>query len=103
MPRTKPIIVARAYDKKGRLISRAVNSYKQTHPIQAKYAILANQSARIFLHAEIACLLRAGTKKIYKLVIERYYANGEPALAKPCPVCQKAIEDWGIKIVEYTQ
>ena len=99
----KHIVIARAYDKKGRLLSRAANSYTQTHPIQAKYAKIAKQPLRVFLHAEIACLLRAGDKSIHKLVIERYYADGRPALAKPCPICQLAIKDWGVKHVEYTK
>lgn len=80
-----------------------MNSYTQTHPLQAKYAREVNQPEKIYLHAEIACLLRAGTKPIHKLVIERYWKDGSPALAKPCPICKKAIEDWGIKIIEYTQ
>jgi tRNA(Arg) A34 adenosine deaminase TadA len=96
-------IVARAFDKRGRLIARAINSYRQTHPIQAKYATLAGFPARVFLHAEIACLLRAGTCPVHTMTIERYYANGEPALAKPCPICTLAISDWGVKYVEYTQ
>jgi hypothetical protein len=96
-------IVARCYDKRGKLISRAINSYKQTHPIQAKYAEKANQPSRQFLHAEIAALLKAGTKPVYKITIERYYANGEPALAKPCPVCNLAIKDWNVKVIEYTK
>jgi len=96
-------IVARCYDKRNRLLSRAINSYKQTHPIQAKYAEKAGQPARQFLHAEMAALLKAGTKKVHKIVIERYYANGEPALAKPCPVCSLAIKDWNVKVVEYTK
>ena len=99
----KHLIVARAYDKRGRLISRAINSYTHTHTVQAKYAKEVGQSKRIYLHAEIACLLRAGTKQIYKLVIERYLADGTPALAKPCPICSKAIQDWGVKLVEYTK
>lgn len=99
----KPLIVARAYDRRGRLISRAANSYKQSHPVQARYAALAGQPLRIYLHAEIACLLRAGDVPIHKLVVERYHADGRPALAKPCPICQLAIKDWGIKHVEYTK
>ena len=103
MVNKKHTIIARAYDKRGKLIARAINSYKQTHPLQAKYAQQAGMPQRIYLHAEIACLLRAGVKPIHKLVIERYHSNGEPALAKPCPICQLAINDWSVKIVEYTQ
>lgn len=99
----KHIITAKAYDKRGRLIARAANSYSQTHPLQAKYARQARQPDRIYLHAEIACLLKAGTRVVHKLVIERYYADGSPALAKPCPICRRAIKDWDVKVVEYTE
>jgi tRNA(Arg) A34 adenosine deaminase TadA len=99
----KHFIIARTYDRRGRLIARAANSYKQTHPVQARYAALAGQPLRIYLHAEMACLLRSGDVPIYKMVIERYHADGRPALAKPCPICQLAIKDWGVKHVEYTE
>jgi tRNA(Arg) A34 adenosine deaminase TadA len=101
--RNRPILVAHAYDRKGTLLSRASNSYTQTHPIQAKYAKRAGLEHSIYLHAEIACLLRAGTTPVYKLTVERYYANGSPALARPCPICQLALKDWGVKHVEYTK
>ena len=97
------VLVAHAYDKKGYLLSRASNSYTLSHPVQYKYAVRAGKPAAIYLHAEIACLLRAGTVPVHRLTIERYHADGSPALAKPCPICQLAIKDWNVQIVEYTQ
>jgi hypothetical protein len=99
----KPLIVAHAYDKRGNLIARAANAYKKTHPLQARYAQQAGQPLREYLHAEIACLLRARDIPVHKITIERYHADGTPALAKPCPVCSLAIADWGVKIIEYTR
>jgi hypothetical protein len=29
-------------------------------------------------------------------------ADGSFGNAKPCPICQKAIEAWGVKIIEHT-
>ena len=101
--RKRPLVVAHTYDKKGRLLSRAANSYTQSHPVQAKYAARAGKPHAIYLHAEIAALLRAGQTPVFKLTVERYYADGRPALAKPCPICELAIKDWGVKHVEYTQ
>jgi tRNA(Arg) A34 adenosine deaminase TadA len=97
------VVTAHAYDKKGRLLSRAANSYVKTHPLQAFYAKRAGKPHAIYLHAEIACLLLAGTVPVHTLYVERYHADGSPALAKPCPICQLAIADWNIPHVEYTQ
>jgi tRNA(Arg) A34 adenosine deaminase TadA len=102
--RRRPVlVVARAYNKRGHLIARAANSYTRTHPIQAKYAQMAGKPDSIFVHAEVACLLRAGDTPVHKLVVERYHkATGQPLNAKPCPICQLAIADWGVEIVEHT-
>lgn len=100
--RRRPQIVALAYDKRGRLLSVGKNSYTRTHPVQAKYARMAGKPAAIFLHAEIAALLRARTEVVYKLVIKRFDSKVNPVLAAPCPICQLAIRDWGVKIVEHT-
>jgi len=87
--RRRPVlVVARAYNKRGHLIARAAQAAGKPHSI--------------FLHAEIACLLRAGDTPVHKLTVERYHANGEPATAKPCPICQLAIADWGVDVIEHT-
>lgn len=90
-------------DKKGRILSAAQNSYSRTHPIQARFASRTSKPNRIFLHAEIAALvkLRSGDKP-HKIFVERYFKDGKPALARPCPVCEAAIKHYGIKTVEYT-
>lgn len=97
----KHTVIARVYDKRGRLLSRAANSYIKTHSLQAHFANLAGQPQRIYLHAEIAALIKAGDKA-HKIVVERYNRVGEPVLARPCPICSLAIDAWGIKIVEHT-
>jgi tRNA(Arg) A34 adenosine deaminase TadA len=57
---------------------------------------------KTFLHAEISALLRAGDKKVHKIRVERFDANGEPANAEPCPICKEAIRLWGVSYTEYT-
>lgn len=94
-------ITAFAYDKRGRLLSVGRNSYTQTHPLQAKYGRLSGRPNAIYLHAEISALVRA-RGEVYKLVVVRYGANGQPLLAKPCKACQLAINDYGVKHVEHT-
>ena len=97
------IVLAKCYDKQGRLLSSAYNSYNKTHPIMAYLAKAANQNRfKIFLHAEVLAILRAGDKNIHRITIERYHKNGAPALAKPCEMCQLFIKMNDIKEVVHT-
>jgi len=97
----KQLITATIYDRKGQIVSRATNSYSKTHPKQAKYANECGEPLKVFLHAEMAALVKAKGKG-YKIVIERYNSRGEARLAAPCPICQRAIAESDIQIVEYT-
>lgn len=94
-------VEARVYSRKGALLSSASNSYQRTHPKQAYYAKRAGQPDRIYLHAEIAALVKCKGEP-YKIVIKRINKDGTLGLAKPCPVCELAIKESGIKIVEYS-
>lgn len=96
------ILKATITNKKGRVLSIGFNSYEKSSPIQAKYSRMAGQPEKIFLHAEISaiCKIRHGIP--FKIKIERYDREGNARLAAPCPICQIAIRDAGIKFVEYT-
>lgn len=100
--RLKPKLTATVYDKKGRVLSVGHNHYNKTHPTQARYAAKANMPHRMFLHAEISALVKCRNQDAYKIKIERYDAYGNPKLARPCPVCELAIAEAGISLVEYT-
>lgn len=58
------------------------------------------------VHAELACLLNVQYMDINwskaALYIYRQHKNGQPALAKPCKACMKAIQDKGIRKVYWT-
>ena len=96
-------IFAVVKDKVGNVLSYAENNYTKTHPIQAKFAEGVNQPTRIFLHAEIAALVKLHhNAKPFSLEVSRYYKDGTPANARPCPVCEAAIKHYGIKRVSYT-
>ena len=95
-------IKATVYDKKGRVLSQGVNSYSKTHPQQSELANKCNLQHKIFLHAEIAALVKVKSGTPHKIKIERYNKTGEPMLAKPCPICELAIKEAGISVVEYT-
>ncbi|NJO92161.1 MAG: hypothetical protein HC831_26735 [Chloroflexia bacterium] len=100
--RQKHKIVAKCLDSKGRVISVATNSYKKTHPIQAHFAKMVGHPERIYLHAEIRAILRAGDKQIHTIEVSRINSQGNLALAKPCPVCMAAIKAYGIKFVKWS-
>ena len=91
MAKKRYTVIAHAFDKRGRLLAVATNSYTKTHPIQAYYAEKVGHPHQPFAHAEILCMLRCKDKKIHKLMIFRYGNNGELVCAKPCPICQEAI------------
>lgn len=93
MTKKKYTILAETYTSSGRRISYAYNNYNKTHPIQSHFAKLANQPARIYLHAEILAIIRAGSQKIHTIKI----TNLSGKLSSPCPVCMKAISAYGIQ------
>ena len=95
-------ITALAYDKRGKLLSVGRNSYTKTHPLQAQLGRRAGKPNSIYLHAELAALLKA-REQVWKLVVLRYDKEGKPVLAKPCPSCKLAIKQFQVKQVEYTK
>ena len=97
----KHTIKATIYDRKGQIVSQAENSYKKTHPLQAMYASQCGEPYKVYLHAEIAALVKAKGKG-YKIHVERHSKAGMPLLAQPCPICMLAIKEAGIKVVSFT-
>jgi len=96
-------VIAAVYDKRGRLLAEEENSYSKTHRLQAHFASLSGNAERIYLHAELAALIKASKRGIpHKLVIERYGAQGAPLCAKPCKGCQLAIKAFNVKRVVHT-
>lgn len=96
MPTKKYQIRAECFDRKGRSLSVGWNSYTQTHPLQAHFARLVGRPASVYLHAEIAALLRSRGKKVERLTIKSF--NGPPPY--PCPICQRAIAAFGVRHIE---
>ena len=81
----------------------------KTNPIQKKYSIYRRFDPELFkcpLHAEMmACLNLKKTSfppEECVLFVARKYKKGCIALSKPCPACENAIRDLGIKTVYYT-
>lgn len=78
-------------DKKGRVLAESENSYTKTHPTQKNYATKVGTPYKEYLHAEIAAIIRAKGKGVH-LYVARVDASGAPVTAKPCPICQHAID-----------
>ena len=96
-------ITAIIYDKRGKVLSIGKNSYVKTHPYQAKCAQRVGLPDKQFLHAEIHAIVRCRRlEKAHRIVVFRFDSEGQEKNAKPCPVCQSAIDAAGIKIVEHT-
>lgn len=96
------LVVAHAYDKRGRILAVATNSYTKTHPLQASLAKRVGHPERQFLHAEIRCLLRCKEQPIHTLKVWRYDSEGRLVCAKPCPICMEAIALFSPKEVWYS-
>jgi tRNA(Arg) A34 adenosine deaminase TadA len=90
-------LAATLFDKKGKIISSGVNSYK-THPRLAPFTSFP------FIHAEQACILRVGLDfcEGLNLMVVRVKGDDSLGLAKPCVVCRGLIRNVGIKGVWFT-
>ena len=96
-------ITAIIYDRKGRVLSIGKNSYLKSHPLQARHAHKCGESDKIFLHGEIAAIVRCKTlEKAHRIDVFRFDSNGLPVNSKPCKICQSAIKEAGIKIINHT-
>lgn len=95
-------VIARALDKKGRVLSTRCNSYTQTHPVQKGFAIKVGRPQGEYLHAEVATMLAARGAEVHTLLIARVNKDGTPVPAKPCEICTLAIKEYGVKEVFYT-
>lgn len=94
-------VIARALDRRGRVICTRTNTYKTSHPVQKHFAVKVGKPEAIFLHAEISVLL-AARQDVHTLLIARIDSNGNPVTAKPCEICSIAIEQYNVKEVFHT-
>lgn len=97
-------VIARALDKKGRVICTRTNSYTLSHPVQKHFAVLAGRPEAIYVHAEIASLIASKKlgKEVHTLLIARVNNAGEAIQAAPCEICSLAIKKFGVKEIIHT-
>jgi len=107
--------IAAAMVYKNEIIAMGINSTK-THPMQRKFAIPKYSSPnteRIYLHAEIDCIvrsirkvdddtLRRSTMYVYRSKIDMDSKKTVGAMSKPCPGCESCIRSFGISRVCYS-
>lgn len=103
--------LASAIVKKRKILGYGINSYKKTHPLQAKFK---KNDAAIYLCAETACIINSSKRfnpnelvgsTIYIVRIKYTDAarqNITTGLAYPCIGCQKRIKEAGISKFVYT-
>ena len=96
-------VTAIIYDRRGNVLSVGQNSYIKTHPLQARYANQVHEPQKVFLHAEIHAITRCKDLDLaHRIAIFRYKEDGTPAMSKPCKVCQAALSQTKIKLIEHT-
>ena len=88
-----------ALDKRGYVLSVGMNNEK-THPYQAKLSTKQGNPHAIYLHSEIATILKA-REKVHTLIVVRLLRNGTPGYSKPCHICEEAIRLAKIKQTVY--
>jgi deoxycytidylate deaminase len=93
-------VAAACYDKRGRLISTGVNQPQKSHTLQAKYAEKTGLSERIYLHAEVASLVKCRCDP-WTLQIVRIGPKEYAKPSAPCPICRMAAEEAGVKELVY--
>ena len=96
-------LTAVIFDKRGKVLSIGQNSYLKTHPEQAKWANKVGRADAIYLHAEIAAIIRCpDISRAHSILVTRYGKNGLPGLAAPCSICASAIAATPIKLIRHT-
>ena len=86
-------------DKKNNVLSIGENNYNKSHPYMAKMAMACGEDKKIFLHAEIAAIVKCRElKKADSIYIHRIRNNGDIELANPCKICKGANRLLGLKI-----
>ena len=91
------------YNSKKREITSATNNDDKSHPRQAWWAERVGLREKIYLHAEMAALIKA-REDADTIVVVRLGGHDGKSLrnAKPCPICEPALRFAGIKHVYYS-
>lgn len=86
---------------KSKVVVTATNLETKSHPLQAKFAERVGLHEKIYLHAEIAALVKC-REECDTIVVARVNPQNKLRMAKPCPICSLALKESGIGKVHYT-
>lgn len=102
--KTRYVITASCFDKKGRLISTGQNDYKKSSTFMKRWAELAGEPYKIYWHSECRAIYRAlkQGKDIHSIVVTRYDSKGNFRNAKPCKTCMACIRFFNIPFIYFS-
>ena len=86
---------------KNKVIVSATNLETKSHPLQAKFAERVGLKEKIYLHAEIAALVKC-RDEVDTIIVARVNPQGKLRMARPCPICELALKEAGITNIHYT-
>jgi deoxycytidylate deaminase len=86
---------------KNRVVATATNLDKKTHPLQARLAERVGLHQKIYLHSEIASLVKC-REECDTIIVARVNSQNKLRNAKPCPICSMALKEAGIAKVHYS-
>jgi tRNA(Arg) A34 adenosine deaminase TadA len=86
---------------RSRVVVSATNLETKSHPTQAKFAQRVGLCEKIYLHAEIAALVKC-REECDTIVVARVNPQGKLRMARPCPICELALKEAGILKIHYT-
>ena len=86
---------------KNKPVVTATNLDRKSHPLQARFAERVGLGEKIYLHAEIAALVKC-REECDTIVVARVDNQDKLRMAKPCPICALALKEAGIQKVHYT-
>ena len=90
-------------NKKGQIIAESANSYSVSHTKQFHYAKKVGRPEAIFLHSEMACLLKDRKRQGVKLFVARVDSKNRPCYSAPCEICVRALQDYSnVKSIEFS-
>jgi tRNA(Arg) A34 adenosine deaminase TadA len=89
--------------RKNKVVTTATNLDRKTHPFQAKLAKQVGLDPKIYLHAEIAALIKA-KEEADTMIVARIGGHTQNELRNscPCPICKTALEISNVKRIIYS-
>lgn len=89
--------------KRGKILAESANSYTKSSPKMMRAGKKVGLDEKIYWHSECKALYSVkNVDKIYKLIVVRVDAKGNPAPSHPCIICSTLAREMGVKSIEYS-